>query len=388
LHIGHLSLKNFRNYLGLEFDLPAGISVFHGANAQGKTNLLESICLLATARLSRRTPDRELINWAAIQEPMPFARVSSEIQRKEQKLHLEVILMPRSQAQSQSDASAMPIQKHLRVNGVDCRATDFIGQLNTVMFSPRDVDLISEEPALRRRYLDITNSQVDSQYLRALQRYNRVLERRNFLLRRIASRQAKPGEMDFWDQELVRSGAYIVFQRRRSLVKLSELSAPIHHRLTDGREPLAIRYYPNLGSQASGADTLEGIMEAFSEALRAAREEELARGVSLIGPHRDDLRFLVEGIDMGTFGSRGQQRTIALSLKLAESGFMRTQTGEMPVLLLDDVLSELDETRRHQLLDAVSGYEQVLMTATDLDRFLPGFLTRAEKFKIENGAIS
>lgn len=267
-------------------------------------------------------------------------------------------------------------------------AVDLMGQLNMVMFSPRDIDLIDGEPSLRRRHIDITNSQVNPQYLRSLQRYNRIVSQRNRLLRQIALGQSRVDELAFWDQEMVKSGSYIVFQRQQALGKLNELASPIHDQLSGGKENLNIHYHRSIDSGVAEFDDLGDVEQIFNEALSAARERDLARGVSSIGPHRDDLKFIVNEVDMGSYGSRGQQRTVALSLKLAEAKFMLTQTGEAPVLLLDDVLSELDMERRQHLLQAVSDYQQVLMTTTDLDRFPSDFLSRAEKFTVENGTIT
>jgi DNA replication and repair protein RecF len=278
------------------------------------------------------------------------------------------------------------IHKYIRVNGVARRPADLIGQLNMVMFSPRDIDLIGGEPALRRRYLDITNSQVDPQYLRALQRYNKVILQRNHLLRQIAAHQSRPDELLFWDQELVKAGAYIVLQRQRTIAELNDLANLIHDQVA-GREKLILQYRPSIDKEDPKLGGLPEVEQAFNRALGAARQRELARGLSLIGPHRDDLGFVVNEIDMGTYGSRGQQRTIALSLKLSEARFMLRQTGESPVLLLDDVLSELDPQRRRHLLEAVCNYRQVLITTTDLDRFPSEFLARAEKFRIADGRI-
>ncbi|MCL0072743.1 DNA replication/repair protein RecF [Dehalococcoidia bacterium] len=375
MYLQHLSLTNFRNYIRLELDLPPHVSVFQGGNAQGKSNLLESICFLATTRFSRAVAERELINWDVMAERLPFVRLSANIQKGERATLLEIVLRPRSAAHHEGRAVVGPIQKYIRVNGVSRRPADLIGQLNMVMFSPRDIDLIGGEPALRRRYLDITNSQVDPQYVRALQRYNKVLSQRNHLLRQIAAGQSRPDELLFWDQELVKAGAYIVLQRQRTIGELNDLANPIHDQLSGGREKLTLQYRPSIDKKEPGG--LPEVEQAFTR----------ARGLSLIGPHRDDVGFLVNEIDMGTYGSRGQQRTTALSLKLSEARFMLTQTGESPVLLLDDVLSELDPRRRRHLLGAISNYRQVLITTTDLDRFPSEFLARAEKFRVADGRV-
>jgi len=387
LHINRLSLTNFRNYLELEFDLPQSTSVFWGANAQGKTNLLESICFLATTRFSHSIPDKEIINWNALREKIPLARLSTEIQKEIRNTQVEIIIRPRSLSAREDGAVGATLHKHIQVNGVGRRSADLMGQLNMVMFSPRDIDLISDEPALRRRHLDITNSQVDSQYLRSLQRYNKVLSQRNHLLRQIAAGHSRPDELTFWDNELVKAGSYIVTQRQETIDKLEEMAGPIHHQLSAGEEDLSLNYVRSIDGGSSGVTGAEEVEKVFRETLSASREKDLARGQSLIGPHRDDVQFFINGINIGHYGSRGQQRTVALSLKLAEARFMLMRTGEKPVLLLDDVLSELDIRRREHLLETISDYQQVLITTTDLDRFPADFLDHAERFEVKNGTI-
>ncbi|MDD5093562.1 MAG: DNA replication/repair protein RecF [Dehalococcoidia bacterium] len=387
MHIQHLSLTNFRNYVRLELDLPPDISVFHGANAQGKTTLLESVCFLATTRFSRPVAEREIINWNATNEKMPFARLSANVQRNSRTIKLDIVLQPRAAVKNEQGLLIAPMQKRIRVNGVAQRAADLMGQLNMVMFSPRDIDLIDGEPSLRRRYLDMTNSQVDPHYLRALQRYSKVLARRNHLLRQIAAHQARPDELAFWNQEMISTGSYIIYQRERAISELNDLANPINEQLSGGREKLKMKYRRSIDASTTEFASLGDVDQAFRKAITEAYPKELARGISLVGPHRDDMEFQVNEVDMGPYGSRGQQRTIALALKLAEVKFMLAQTGETPVLLLDDVLSELDSERRRHLLESVGSYQQVLITTTDLDRFPPDFLAGANQFIVENGQI-
>jgi DNA replication and repair protein RecF len=266
------------------------------------------------------------------------------------------------------------VQKRIKINGVPRRAIDVIGQLNVVLFSPADIDLIGGAPSLRRRYLDITVSQFNHRYLRSLQRYNKVLQQRNHLLKLIAEHHANVDQLDFWDKELLEHGGYIAEQRLSAISDLNVLSQPIHHEISSG-ENLQINYVPSAS-------------EDFSEGLKRIRQEEIARGMSLMGPHRDDLKFMVNDSDIGIYGSRGQQRTVALSLRLAETRLLQSKTGEEPVMLLDDVLSELDATRRHHLLSSVSLYQQVLITTTDLDHFDPDFLSQSALFLVSWGNIA
>jgi DNA replication and repair protein RecF len=397
LILTHLSLTNFRNYASLELDLPPHITVLQGDNAQGKSNLLEAIYVLATSRSPRTTSDRELINWSAFTEKIPTCRIAADIQKTGNKLKLEVALSAKAAASTQLEdifsrwqpaSKSSFVQKRIRINGVVRRAVDLIGQLNVVTFSVYDIDIIGGEPALRRRYLDITNSEIDHHYLRNLQRYNRVLWQRNQLLRLIAEGKANSEELAFWDQQLVETGAYLTVQREHMVAALDRLAQTVHSELSGEQGKLNLVYFRSIDKQRGKEDSqVKEAAEIFASALQAARDKEIAQGMSLVGPHRDDMRFLVNEIDSGVYGSRGQQRTVALSLKLAETKFMLDTTKEHPVLLLDDVLSELDARRRHHLLGSAANHSQVLITTTDLDRFEHDFLAGASLFRVNQGRI-
>ncbi len=393
--ITHLSLTNFRNYASLEFDLPPHTTVFQGENAQGKSNLLEAIYILATSRSPRTLSDRELINWDAFKEEIPACRMASVVRKAGSELKLEIALSARAANPPRSDdlfrrwqptTRSSPVQKRIRINGVVRHAADLIGQLNVVTFSVYDIDLVGGEPALCRRYLDITNSQIDHKYLRNLQRYNRVLWQRNQLLRLISENKANPDELAFWDEQLVETGAYLIVQREHTVAALNQLIQGIHEELSGGQGKLNLVYLRSIDRQREESEAKE-TAGVFTKALQAARDKEIAQGMSLVGPHRDDLRFLVGEVDAGIYASRGQQRTVALSLKLAEAKLMLSVTKEHPVVLLDDVLSELDARRRHHLLDSAASYQQVLITTTDLDRFEQSFLSQASLFRVTQGYI-
>ena len=368
IRIAHLTLTNFRNYKQLELDLPPDIAVLQGDNAQGKTNFFEAIYLLATTRSQRATAERELISWSIPKDEPVVARLVAQVQKTAANLQVELVLT------TTNHSPETLVQKRIKINGVPRRAIDVIGQLNVVLFSPADIDLIGGAPSLRRRYLDITISQFNHRYLRSLQRYNKVLQQRNHLLKLIAEHHANVDQLDFWDKELLEHGGYIAEQRLSAVCDLNVLSQPIHHEISSG-ENLQINYVPSAS-------------EDFSESLKRIRQEEIARGMSLMGPHRDDLKFIVNDSDIGIYGSRGQQRTVALSLRLAETRLLQSKTGEEPVMLLDDVLSELDATRRHHLLSSVSSYQQVLITTTDLDHFDPDFLDQATLLRVSSGNIT
>ena len=368
IHISHIGLTNFRNYRRLELDLPSNLIVFQGDNAQGKSNLLEALYMLATARSQRAASDRELVNWACLQDELIAARITAQVQTKSDNLRIEMSLTT-SQISNKNQ-----LQKRIKINGVPRRTIDLVGQLSIVLFTSQDIELIDGAPSRRRHYLDIANSQINSKYLYALQRYNKVLLQRNHLLRRIGERDADEGQLAFWDNELVEHGSYIIEQRRTMVDELNKLAPLIHSAISSG-EALQITYLPSVN--ASG----------FRDRLEEVHQKEILQRMSLVGPHRDDLAFLINDIDISTYGSRGQQRTVALSLKLAEAGYLRSKINDEPVILLDDVLSELDATRRRQLLSSVSSCNQVIITTTDIDCFEPSFLKNATRYKVSDGTV-
>jgi DNA replication and repair protein RecF len=297
------------------------------------------------------------------------ARLVAQVHRNSGDLRVELVI-----AAPQNAADAR-VQKRIKINGVPRRAIDLVGQVNVVLFSSRDIDLVAGTPSQRRRYLDAANSQVSPRYLRALQQYNKVLLQRNHLLRLIGERRADEGQLEFWDREMIEHGSCIIGERRLMIEQLNVLGRPIHDEISAG-ENLRITYMPNVDAAH------------FQDRSRTSRREEIARGMSLVGPHRDDIGFTVGGVDMGVYGSRGQQRTVALSMRLAEARYLNAKVNDEPVLLLDDVLSELDDMRRHHLLDAIQSYQQVVFTTTDIGQFAPGFIAQAMVFKVSAGSIA
>jgi DNA replication and repair protein RecF len=384
--IRHLTLANFRNYRRQELILPQGPVLLLGDNAQGKSNLLEAVFLLATTRSERAQTDGELIHWDALDEPQPVARVVAQVERRDGPLELEVIVVGRPRA---GGAARVAASKRLRVNGVARRQIDVVGRLTAVFFSTDDLELIGGAPAERRRYLDVTLSQLDPTYLRALQRYTKVVAQRNALLRRIQEGEADPDELAFWDQELARHGGMLMCQRAVAVHALAEHAAEAHRRVSGGLEELAIAYRPRLegwdGSRASAQP--EALAAALRQALAAGRRRDIGAGVTLSGPHRDDLTFTLNGVAAASFASRGQRRTAALALRLAEARFMADRKGDLPVVLLDDVLSELDEGRRRAVLESLGEWDQLLITSTDADRFGEGLPASTAVFRVEAGRI-
>jgi len=400
--IRHLSLTNFRNYARLELDLPAGPVLLVGDNAQGKTSLLEAIYYLATSRSPHTTSPRQLIHWLAGQESLtPAARIVAQVTHGQAAHTLDVTLMlePTSGGEER-------FRKQVKLDSIPRRANDLVGQVAVVMFLPQDVDLVGGAPSLRRRYLDAALTQVDAEYHSALSRLEEVLPQRNALLKQLGEHGGDPDQLAFWDEELAAAGARITLRRQQAIVELGQLADTIHRDLTGGRERLRLRYEPGFdpGRPASGEfqmplhldvpwaaapdRPLEQAQAAFRAQLEQRRREEIVRGVTLVGPHRDELRFIADEVDLGVFGSRGQQRTAVLALKLAEAEWMRGQLGEWPVLLLDEVMAELDARRRTYLLGRINGANQSLVTSTGLELFGDEFCQRARLLRVTAGQIS
>lgn len=395
MHIARLSLTNVRTFRRLDTPLERGISVVTGPNGAGKTNLIEAIALLATTRSGRAASDAEVIAQHALrEEPLPAATLHAEVVTAADPVTVEIVVSSLEvRGRAAAEAGALPpTSRRFRVDGVARRASDLIGRLRVVMFSAADLQIIDGSPARRRRYLDITISQLDREYVRALQRYQRVLQQRNSLLRSLQERRARPGdELEFWDQELAASGSVVLHGRALAVRALAEGAAAHYADLAPNVEPLAVCYEPALPPAAAAAVVdgagIEGVAAAFRETLEERRRDDLAAGMTRSGPHRDNMRFEIGGNDAGAFASRGQQRTAGLALRLAEVALSRDRTGDAPLLLLDDILSELDEQRRERVLAAAYGVDQVVITSADEDRPSAADLPGARRFHIEEGEL-
>ncbi|MCB0045847.1 MAG: DNA replication/repair protein RecF [Caldilineaceae bacterium] len=405
----HLSLTHFRNYAALELDLPSGMTLLQGENAQGKTNLLEAVYFLATSRSVHAQQEREVVDWGADAEPIPYSRVAGTIHAGmdvQRPLELEILLTPRG--------DGVNFKKQVRINGVNKRAMDLVGQLRAVLFLPEDIVLVTGSPGERRRYLDIALCQIDRTYCRTLSAYQKIVTQRNSLLKQLREEGAAPqasstsARLDFWDEKLIGHGSAVIARRHNFITELCVVAARRQQELSDSREALLLQYAPsfNPGSMAERvygrikegefvaadeiAPTLEAVQVAalYQAHLRRRRERELAAGNTLYGPHRDDMRLFANERDLRAFGSRGQQRTAALALKLAEMQVMTKATGSAPVLLLDDVMSELDARRRATLLQALNHAEQVILTTTDWEDFTPEFRRQAQCFTVLRGSVT
>ena len=362
--------------------------MFQGQNGHGKSNLLEAAYMLAIAKSARSSHERELVNWS-------LAETGG---------HMQILGVGREadttvQAQIDVDitASSTPngnpgFRKGLRVNGIKRSAIDFVGNLNIVFFEADDLEIIHGSPGRRRRYLDILISQSDTAYLKSLQRYTQVVTQRNQLLRRVREGLSEENELEFWDERLAYEGARVTDSRRRAVDGLNDHGVPAHRDLTDG-DKLELEYRPRITAASDdrpkiGEMNAEMIEEVMKKTLPTIRRREIAQGVTVIGPHRDDLEIRLNDNPAGNFASRGQSRTIALSLKLAEAVFVKQSTGRTPVLALDDILSELDPQRRRLVLEAATKHEQVLLTSTEPGIVPEDYLETADIYTVMNGRVT
>jgi DNA replication and repair protein RecF len=340
-----------------------------------------------------------LIHWRAETDPIPYARLAAEVCTRHRPLdRIDMTLMLDT-----TNGDGARFKKVVKINGAEKRVMDLVGLVNVVLFLPRDLTLVEGSPSDRRGFMNDTLAQVDQDYLDALSTYDKILPQRNALLRRISDNLAAPHELDYWDSQLVKAGAVLIAGRQRFLRELEADAQKAHHDLTGKRETLTLDYQPSFTPTAGGDGQLsfnttgldlhrelsaEQIAPQFAEQLEAEKGEAIKRGVTLSGPHRDELRLHINGRDAGLYGSRGQARTAVMALKLAELSWMKQRIGEWPLLLLDEVIAELDASRRAYLLDRLDGATQTLMTTTELDIFTESFLERAAVLHIVDGQIA
>jgi DNA replication and repair protein RecF len=410
MQVSSLSLTNFRNYSRLEIDLPSDVILLHGDNAQGKTNLLESIYFLATTRSPHASQEQQLINWDALREPDPVivSRLVADVRRTDGPRHLEMRLILENRGLAENGLSVF--RREALVNRRKVRLMDLLGQLRVVLFLPEDIDLATGPPSNRRRYMNITLCQVDAGYCRQLTEFNKVLEQRNALLRRIAEGRSRQYTdlLQILTDKLITPAGYVIQQRATFLAELAREAQDIFFRdLIGGRESLRFSYLP--GWYMNGRKMADGLpsdgewlqqgrsigeIHARLEAeYSAGQQTDLSRGTTTVGPHRDDWTILINGRNLGQFGSRGQVRTAVLALKLAEINWMKNATKDVPILLLDEVVAELDQQRREALLGYVvnqvqgRNMAQALLTATDPAMFTHSFLASATTMTVYDGLV-
>jgi DNA replication and repair protein RecF len=381
-YLSRLRLTNFRNLTQLDLGLSPGVTVYYGPNAQGKTTLLEAVYLLCIARSFRAENEREVVTFQAANAGEQ-ALVDGTIEKNGQRVRVIVGYQPTHRSGNDTNGLAYNVRKEIRVNRIKRTAGELIGHVNAVLFSAADIELVQGPPSGRRRFLDILLSQADNLYLKGLQRYQKIVQQRNQLLRLVREGRAEADELTFWNDELVREGAWITWRRYEAMRQLTPACVRHHEDLSGPEENLEVAYRPSvlLGGDLSETEN------NFREALAAAFYRERARPVTAVGPHRDDFDLMIDGADMGIFASRGQARTLALTLRLAEAEFLSSVRGEGPVVLFDDAFSEMDSSRRHRLLEKATQYEQVLITTTDLEQVSEFFGSGANYNYIAKGQV-
>lgn len=396
--LSHLSLTNFRNFARLETDFQNGSTILVGANAQGKTSLLEAIYYLAGATSPHAASDRQLINFLTLKETLPFARIVAEfhLQGRLQRIEIRIVLEP------VGPFGEVRMKKEILINGLKKRVSDLSGLFNVVMFLPQDMRIIEGSPEARRRSLDFTLTQADPSYAVTRLEYAKVLSQRNALLKQLQERNSVQDELAFWDEQIADHGATLMRARSLALSELEEFTSTIHSQLTRSRERLRLIYQPSYLPDSSPKDQLglplettidmssiswEQLRTGLKSALQSTRKSEIQRGMTLLGPHRDDIRFHANAIDLHLYGSRGQNRTAMLAAKLGETEWLLQRRGDRPVLLLDEVLAELDQDRRDDLLSRLESAHQAILTSADLSMFTETFQKKATIWQISEGRI-
>ncbi|MHB9024927.1 MAG: DNA replication/repair protein RecF [Armatimonadota bacterium] len=363
MELRKLRLEHFRNYPSLDLTLGPGMHVFAGANAQGKTNLLESVYVAATGRSPRTSQESEMIAWEA-----EIGRVRGEFHSEIRgDFTVDVSLGRKTPAEGAEGRRGSPAQKRIRVNDVPRRGATLAGLVPMVLFLVEDLEIIRGEPARRRDFLDTDLSAISRTYAWALRQYTRVVEQRNRLLKDIREGTATPENLLPWNAQLADFGGRLLEVRGRFVANLSGESGGTYRGLSASPQQMSIAYLRDWGDPAETPTSREDYTFLLAQALAEMEGDEIRRGSTLAGPHRDDLRFLVDSKDVRLFGSQGEQRTAALALRVAEFTLLNRLIGEPPVLLLDDILSELDRQRRAAMLEHLAPMAQVILTTTDVD---------------------
>lgn len=355
--IESVELKNYRNYDELHMDFSQGTNILYGDNAQGKTNVLEAIYMACTTKSHRGSKDKDIIQFERDE-----SHIKLNIRKNDVPYRIDMHLKKNK-------------AKGVAVNGIPIRkASELFGIVNVVFFSPEDLNLIKNGPSERRRFIDLELCQLNKLYVHALVQYNHIVIQRNKLLKELAFKPEYEETLDIWDMQLVQYGKEVINYRREFIDRLNDIIKEIHLQLSGDKENLDIHYDPNVTP------------DQFEQALKRSRFQDIKQKTTLTGPHRDDISFYVNGIDIRKFGSQGQQRTAALSLKLAEIELVKRMVHDYPILLLDDVLSELDGNRQNHLLSVIN-HIQTMITCTGLEDFINNRFKIDKIFKVINGTI-
>ena len=398
MFLTHLSLTDFRIFSRFDQAVPLNSLILIGDNAQGKTSLLEAVYYLSTLDSFQASNSLDLINFSALQNNLAVCRIVADFRKKDTDHHLEIRIIKDTNSNGNNS-----IRKEVLLDGSQQKINSVIGTFNAVLFLPHMLQIVTGSPQLRRHYLNLTLAQVDPTYTKYLSEYNKALAQRNALLKQLNERSGDVDQLSYWDEKITQAGAYIIHARIQAIQDLGYIAASIHQDLTRGEEILRLNYLPSFDPAASPPGQIElplenaldrsgvelkDIKDGYREKLLSTRSEDIYRGVTSRGPHRDEMRYLSNGIDLGNFGSRGQLRTAMLAIKLAEVNWLNEKNGDWPVLLLDEVLAELDDTRRQDLLDRLAKTEQSLLTTTDLDLFSDEFKNTATQWEIKNGGLA
>ncbi len=389
--ITRLSLVNYRNFREADIAPAAGVSVFHGGNAQGKTSLLEAAYTLAIGRSFRTERERQALNFDAAREGAA-AYITGTACVDGQSLTVVIGYQPTvrgvgadgGEEDGSGPATLPPVSKQIRVNRQPATAAGLVGRIAASLFSVDDLDLVLGSPSNRRRYLDVLISQADRSYLQALQRFQAALRNRNGLLRRRREGHVDPEEMEYWDEQLVQSGSAVTFGRSQALARLAVFARRQHGELGEPEQALTLDYLPGVPPGEGAEDTAA----AFRQELQRGAAREQATAITAVGPHRDNFVMSVNGLDAAAFASRGEARTIALALRLAEAEYLAEVRGDDPIILLDDVFSEMDDRRRDRVLQKVSRYRQTLVTTTDVGPVRAALGDSAAYFRVADGAVT
>lgn len=359
MFIKRLQMLNYRNYNVLDISLGPHVNVFMGDNAQGKTNILEGIYYCAFARSHRTSKDRELINWNS-----DNALLSVTVGRERLDKRIDISILKDG-------------KKAIQINKIKIKKIgELFGNFNVVMFSPEDLKIIKDSPGVRRKFIDMELCQLNPKYYYNLVQYNKVLNERNSILR---NRNINKDILDVYDMQLVEFGYNIIIDRLEYIQKLNKYSAKIHSDITSGKEKIEFKYISTIKD-------LENIKESFYSLLEKNRSRDCERGITSIGPHRDDFTVLINDIDTKSYGSQGQQRTAVLTIKFSSLKIIKELTGEHPVLLLDDVLSELDFSRKRYILSTI-GDIQTIITCTGIEDLYEYLDDKSKVFKVKDGEI-
>lgn len=357
MYVESLALKNFRNYEKLEIHFSDKINIIHGDNAQGKTNILEAVFMAATTKSHRGSKDKDIIRF-----DKDDSHIRLNLKKREVSHRIDMHLR-----------KAKP--KGVAIDGLPIRrSTELFGLINIIMFSPEDLSVVKNGPGERRRFMDMEICQISRIYYSNLLRFNKILDQRNNLLKQIIFKPEMKDTLDTWDDQLVEAGSSIIKERRNFIDMMNDIIQEVHDHLSSGKEKIELRYEPNVEEKD------------FAKVLRDKRKLDLKNTITMTGPQRDDFGIFINGNDVRIYGSQGQQRTAALSLKLAEIEIVKKVINDNPILLLDDVMSELDSLRRDALLETMNDI-QTIITCTGYDDFIRQRIKVDKIYKINNGRI-